>query len=243
MLSSYLMRYGPRSYVTMGPTLTPMVKKLVIVSAATFLLQGLGAYEEMLEYFGLIPYLVLSKLHLWRIGTYLFLHGGFWHLFWNMFALWMFGCELERYWGSREFLRFFLITGIGAGLLSILFQPFSLVPTIGASGAIYGILMAYGMMFPERLVYLYFLFPVKVKYFVGFLGAITFFSAFSSPGGPIAHMAHVGGMVFAFLYLKGWLSISGIRQAYYRWRLRRMRRRFKVYDSEERKREDDFWIN
>ncbi|MFQ5930450.1 MAG: rhomboid family intramembrane serine protease, partial [Acidobacteriota bacterium] len=218
-----------------------MVKYLVIGCAAAFLLQGLGAYEEMIEYFGLVPYLVLGKLHLWRIGTYLFLHAGFWHLFWNMFPLWMFGCELERYWGSREFLRFFLITGMGAGVLSILFQPFSLVPTIGASGAIYGVLMAYGIMFPERLVYLYFLFPVKVKYFVAVLGALTFFSAFSSPGSPIAHMAHLGGMVFAFLYLKGWLSVSGIRQAYYRWRLKRMRQRFKVYDSEERKREDDFW--
>ena len=160
-----------------------------------------------------------------------------------MFALWMFGCELERHWGSKEFLRFFLVTGMGAGVLSIVFQPFSEIPTIGASGAIYGILMAFGLMFPERLVYLYFLFPVKVKYFVAVLGVMAFISALNSPGGPIAHMAHLGGMVFAFLYMKGLLSPSGVRQVYFRWKLKRMRKSFKVYDGEKRKPKDDFWIN
>ena len=237
------MSYGPRPYVRMGPTLTPTVKKLVILCAGVYLLQMLGAGREMIGIFGLTPYLVLTKLFLWQPGTYLFLHGGFGHLFWNMFALWMFGCELERYWGSKEFLKFFLITGIGAGLLSIVVQPLSDIPTIGASGAIYGILMAFGIMFPERLVYLYFLFPVKVKYFVAVLGALTFFSAISSPGNKIAHMAHLGGMVVGFFYMKGWLSLSGIRQGYYRWRMNRMRKRFKVYDGKERKRKDDFWIN
>ena len=227
----------------MGPQLTPMVKYLVIACVATALLQWLGAGREMIGIFGLTPYLVLSKLFLWQIVTYLFLHGGVGHLFWNMFALWMFGCQLEQHWGSKEFLRFFLITGMGAGLLSIAFQPFSLIPTIGASGAIYGILMAFGLLFPNRLVYLYFLFPVKVKYFVAVLGAFTFFSALNSSGSRIAHMAHLGGMVFAFLYMKGLLSPSGVRQTYFRWKLKRMRERFKVYDSEKRKQKDDFWIN
>ena len=236
------MSFGSRYRVTMGPTLTPMVKYLVIGCALTFFLQ-LGPGREMIYFFGLTPFLILTKLFLWQFVTYLFLHGGFWHLFWNMFALWMFGCELERYWGGKQFLRFFLVTGVGAGVLSVLFEPSSQIPTIGASGSVYGILMAYGMMFPERLVYLYFLFPVKVKYFVAVLGVITFMSAFGSSGSAVAHTAHLGGMVFAFLYLKGWLSISGIRQTYHRWRVRRMRERFKVYERDERKREDDFWIN
>ncbi len=154
--------------------MTPMVKYLVIACAGAFLLQSLGDNRAMIQIFGLTPAAVLSKLFVWQIVTYLFLHGGFGHLFWNMFPLWMFGSELERYWGGKEFLRFFLITGIGAGLLSIAVQPFSPVPTIGASGAVYGVLMAYGLMFPERMVYLYFLFPVKVKYFVAFLGIVTF---------------------------------------------------------------------
>lgn len=240
------MSFGPRPTVKFGPTLTPMVKYLMMTCAGAFLLQWLGDNRAMIQIFGLTPYQVLSKLFLWQTVTYLFLHGGFGHLFWNMFPLWMFGSELERYWGGKEFLRFFLVTGIGAGLLSIAVQPFSPVPTIGASGAVYGVLMAYGLMFPERMVYLYFLFPVKVKYFVGFLGVVTFYSALSSPGGTIAHMAHLGGMVFAFLYLKGFLSLSGMRQSYHRWKLQRMRAKFKVYDSERRKekpKEDDFWIN
>ncbi|MEE2822080.1 MAG: rhomboid family intramembrane serine protease [Acidobacteriota bacterium] len=237
------MSYRSRSYISIGPTLTPAVKKLVIVCAVVFLFQMLGAGNEMVAIFGLVPYFVLTKLFFWQLGTYLFLHGSVGHLFWNMFTLWMFGCELERYWGSREFVKFVLITGIGAGVLSIISQPFSTIPTIGVSGAIYGILMAYGLMFPERRVYLYFLFPIKVKYFVSILGVITFFSAFSAPGSTIAHIAHLGGMVVGFLYMKNWLSFSGIRQGYHRWKLKRMRNQFKVYDSEKTRRKDDFWIN
>ena len=235
--------YGRRPYVTMGPNLTPMVKYLVIVCALTFVLFKVGAGAEMTLIFGLTSYAVLEKLFVWQLFTYIFLHGGFWHLFWNMFVLWMFGCELERYWGGKEFLRFFLVTGVGAGTLSVLFDPLGQVPTIGASGSVYGILMAYGMLFPERLVYLYFLFPIKVKYFVAFLGAIAFFSTLNSSGSTIAHMAHLGGMIFAFLYLKGWLSWSSLRQSYFRWKLRRMRERFKVYEKKPPNREDDFWIH
>jgi len=238
------MSFSPRHQIRIGPQLTPMVKYLVIACVATFLLQWMGAGREMVEIFGLTPYLVLSKLFLWQIVTYLFLHGSFGHLFWNMVPLWMFGCELERYWGSKEFLKFFLITGVGAGVLAILFQQDPRVPTIGASGSIYGILMAFGIMFPERLIYLYFLFPVKVKYFVAVIGGLAFLSAWnSSSDDPIAHFAHLGGMVFGFLYMKGLLSPSGVRQVYFRWKLKRMRKRFKVYDGEKRKSKDDFWIN
>ena len=237
------MSYGSRRYVTMGPTLTPTVKKLVITCAGVYLLQFLSAGQIIEGIFGLTPYWVISKLFVWQIGTYLLLHGGFGHLFWNMFALWMFGCELERYWGSRELFKFFLVTGMGAGLLLVIVQPFSTIPTIGASGSIYGILMAYGLMFPERHVYLYFLFPIKVKYFVSVLGVIVFVSAFSAPGSSIAHMAHLGGMLVGFFYVKGWLSVSGVRQGYHRWRLKRMRNRFKVHDGQKPRRKDDFWIN
>jgi len=142
---------------------------------------------------------------------------------------------------------------VGAGLLSVLAHPSSITPTIGASGAIYGILMAYGMMFPDRLVYLYFLLPVKVKYFVAVLGAIAFVSAFVSSGTAVDHFAHLGGMVFAFVYMKGWLRPGAIRESYYRWRLGRMERRFRVHQGgrqtrpplqqQPKRKEDDFWIN
>jgi len=237
------MAYPPRYSVGIGPTLTPAVRYLVIASVAVHLLKSLGAGDEMVAFFGLRPYFVLSKLFIWQLGTYLFFHGDLIHILVNMFALWMFGCQLESTWGSRKFLKFFFVTGIGAGVLSVLFQPFSVIPIIGASGAIYGILMAYGMLYPERLVYIYFLFPVKVKYFVAFLGVVAFLSALNSPGGTIAHMAHLGGMVFAFLYLKGWLSLSRVRQDYYRWRIRQMRKRFEVHEGRDRKKEDDYWIH
>jgi len=241
------MAYGPQR-VSFGPAITRMVKLLIIANVAVFLWQmlaGLAGGYGMIRIFGLTPYLVLSKLYFWQLVTYLFLHGGIGHIFFNMFALWMFGSELERYWGPRAFLRFYFVTGIGAGVLSVLADPSGMAPTIGASGAIYGVLMAYGMMFPDRYVYLYFLFPVKVKYFVAVLGLIAFFSSLNAPGSTIAHVAHLGGMLVAFLYLKRWLSISGIKQAYYRWKLRRMRSKFKVYDRGEsrRRKDDDFWIN
>ena len=237
------MSYGSGYRVTIGPTLTPMVKSLVVTCVLIFFLQKLGPGRDMTLIFGLRPAFVLQKLYLWQLVTYLFLHGNVMHILFNMFALWMFGSELERYWRSQQFLRFFLVTGIGAGVLSVLFSPSSDVPTIGASGAVYGILMAYGMMFPNRLVYLYFLVPIRVKYFVAGLGVVAFLSALNSPGSTIAHVAHLGGMVFAFLYLKGLLSLGGLRQSYYRWKVRRMRGRFRVYDAEERKRGKDFWIH
>jgi membrane associated rhomboid family serine protease len=241
------MAYGPQR-VSFGPAITRMVKLLIIANVAVFLWQMLAGFAGgygVIRIFGLTPYLVLSKLYFWQLVTYLFLHGGIGHIFFNMFALWMFGSELERYWGPRAFLRFYFVTGIGAGILSVLADPSGMAPTIGASGAIYGVLMAYGMMFPDRYVYLYFLFPVKVKYFVAVLGLIAFFSSLNAPGSTIAHVAHLGGMLVAFLYLKRWLSISGIKQAYYRWKLRRMRSKFKVYDRGEsrRRKDDDFWIN
>ena len=237
------MSYSGGYRISIGPALTPVVKYLIITCVLVFLLQSVSpGRDEMTFFFGLTPILVLQQIWIWQLATYLFLHGNFWHIFFNVWLLWMFGCELERHWGSREFLKFFFVTGIGAGILSVLVNPFSQVPTIGASGAIYGILMAFWVLFPERLIYLYFLFPVKVKYLVAVLGLIAFFSALNSPGSPIAHVAHLGGMAFAFLYLKRLLSLGGLKQIYYRWRLKRMRGRFRVYDSEERKKENDFWI-
>lgn len=243
------MAYGP-TQVTLGPRISPMVKYLIIANAAVFLWQTLaslvGSYE-IVRIFGLTPYLVIARLFFWQLGTYLFLHGDFLHILFNMFALWMFGSELERYWGSSEFLKFYFVTGVGAGVFSILFHPFSTIPTIGASGAIYGILMAYGMMFPNRYVYLYFLVPVKVKYFVAVLGLIAFLSALSTAQSPVDNFAHLGGMLIAFLYLKGLLSLSSIRQSYYRWKLKRMRSRFEVHEGRRsqprRNRDDDYWIN
>lgn len=140
---------------------------------------------------------------IWQLLTYMFLHGGFFHILLNMFILWMFGSDLERTWGSKEFLKYYLICGIGAGLFNVLLQPNSMVPIIGASGAIYGVLVAFAVLFPNRLVYIYFLFPVKVKHLVIVLAGLQFIMSVSGSRGNIAYLAHLGGMVVGYIYLRG----------------------------------------
>jgi len=235
--------------ISFGPRISPVVKYLVILNALVFVWQfiariGGGGYG-LITTLGLVPAAVVGKLYLWQLVTYLFLHADFWHLFFNMFALWMFGTELESRWGGRAFARYFFITGIGAGIFSVLASPGSGTPTIGASGAIYGVLLAYGLIFPERYVYLYFLVPVKVKYFVIVLGVIAFLMALSDQGSTISHVAHLGGMVVGLVYLKGWFSLREIRKQCDGWRKSRRRRNFEVIDSEKpsRRKEDDYWIN
>ena len=127
----------------------------------------------------------------------------------NKFVLWMVGSEMESIWGRKEFLKYYFITGIGSGLIWLLFNinnPYSLL--IGASGAIYGILLAYGLMFPNRKVLIYFLFPIKVKFFVILLGAIAFFSSIGDGGSNISHLTHLSGMLIGFIYLKSSLTFS-----------------------------------
>lgn len=226
-----------------------MVKYLVIINALVFVWQflaklGGGGYGFIVT-FGLVPTAVLGQFYFWQLVTYLFLHADFWHLFFNMFALWMFGTELENRWGRRVFTRYFFVTGIGAGLLSVLADPSSSIPTIGASGAVYGILLAYGLIFPERYVYLYFLFPVKVKYFVGLLGIITFMMALSDQGSAVSHIAHLGGMLVGLVYLKRWYSPQEIRKQYENWKRRKRRDGFQVHENDNAppKKDDDYWIN
>ncbi len=165
-------------------------------------------------FLGLRPYLVWRRFYIWQLVTYMFLHGGFMHLLMNLFALWMFGSELEEQWGTRVFIQYFFITGIGAGLCTTLFTPYSFIPTIGASGAIYGILLAFAMTYPNRIIYLNFLFPIKAKYFALIFGLMEFYSTISQRADGIAHIAHLGGMVIGYLYLNNrniFRKIKGFR--------------------------------
>ena len=194
-------RYRPRS--GFGSMLTPTVKSLIIINVVIFLLEYItGASRAMVYAFGLVPRFILHRLALWQFVTYMFLHGGLGHLFFNMFVLWMFGSEIERYWGGREFLKYYFITGVGAVILTWLSSINSVIPTIGASGAIFGILVAYAMMFPNRPVYLYFLFPIKAKHLVVLFAIIELAASWSHTPDGIGHFAHLGGMLFGFLYLK-----------------------------------------
>ncbi len=193
----YRPRYG------FGGMLTPMVKYLIIANVIVFLLTYISGAGRALAYaFGLVPWAVLHRLAIWQFVTYLFLHGGLGHLFFNMFALWMFGSEIERYWGSREFLKYYFITGVGAGVLTWITSINSTIPTIGASGAIFGILVAYAMMFPNRPIYLYFMIPIKAKHLVVLFAVIELAASWSHTPDGIGHFAHLGGMLFGYLYLK-----------------------------------------
>lgn len=183
-----------------GRKLTPAVKTLIIFNASFYFVQELLGIDWFMA-LGLVPALVW-KGWIWQLVTYMFLHGSFLHILINMFILWMFGGELERHWGKKEFLKYYFLTGIGAGLCTVVVDPGSSIPVIGASGAIYGILLGYGLTFPNSVIYLYFLLPIKAKYFVIIFGLIEFIATISPRGDMVAHLAHLGGMVFGFVYLK-----------------------------------------
>jgi membrane associated rhomboid family serine protease len=176
------------------------VKYLIIANVGVFLF-------ELLFRPNWLTLLALSPANFWRgciwqPVTYMFLHGGIFHLLFNMFVLWMFGIALESTWGPRRFLAFYFICGIGAGLLNAAITPGSPVRTVGSSGAIYGLLMAFGMLFPNQLIYVWGIFPVRAKYFVIGIGFIEFLAAASAERSGIAHLTHLGGMLFGLVYMK-----------------------------------------
>ena len=231
---------------TLGPgPLTPAIKALVIANVVGFVLAWV--VPEVTLSLGLRPADIFGQLRVWQPVTYMFLHGGMFHILFNMLALWMFGVELERMWGSRAFMQFYLVSGVGAALTTVLLS-FTPLPfggqlydslTIGASGAVYGVLLAYAMYFPDRPIYMYMIFPIPAKYFVMIMGAISLFSAMGGPGG-VAHTTHLGGLAAGYLYLRGGGFLTGggtgrlrviaeIKYRYMRWRINRMRRKFDVH--------------
>lgn len=183
-----------------GRGITSAVKNLIIFNVSFYLVQEI-LKVDWFGIVGLTPAMVWSG-HVYQLVTYMFLHGGFFHILFNMFVLWMFGSELERYWGTKEFLKYYFLTGIGAGICTALASPHSMTPTIGASGAVYGLLLAYGLTFPNAIIYLYFFLPIKAKYMVLIFGALEFFASLRPSGDMIAHIAHLGGMVFGLIYLR-----------------------------------------
>jgi len=186
----------------LNTNLPPAIKNIIYANVVVFILTEFTPWGSVLySQFALSYYGVVEQFKIWQLVSYMFLHGGFWHIFLNMFVLWMFGTELEYEWGTNEFLKYYFITGIGGGILNILIAGES---TVGASAAVYGVMIAYALIHPNRLVYVYFLFPVKVKYLMGFLAAVTFFSTIGPQNSNIAHAAHLGGMLIGFIYLKFW---------------------------------------
>ena len=187
----------------------PVIKALLITNAAIWLLldvllqpfrlNDVPIFAIFAEYLALWP--LGENFWPWQLFTYMFLHGGLFHLLFNMFALWMFGMELEMIWGSRRFLFFYLACGFAAGVANIIVAPMlgQTAPTVGASGAVFGVLIAFAMLFPDRPIYLYFLLPVKAKYLVtAYIGLELFFGITNTSDG-IAHVAHLGGAAAGFI--------------------------------------------
>lgn len=239
-LSTYSYAFSP------GP-ISSAVKWLIWANVVVFLLQWI--FPTLTYVLGLQPTAVMRHFALWQPVTYMFLHADVMHILFNMLVLWMMGVELERLWGTKFFVRFYFVTGIGAGIITVLFAllPFSFATqlqsavVIGASGAIYGLLVAYAYYYPDRPILMFFLFPIPAKYFVMILAAITFLLS-TAGGGRVAQSAHLGGLLVGYLYLKtggrGYLGGKGrggivaeLKYRWVKWKMNRLRRKFDVYSG------------
>ncbi len=202
------------------PTVTPVVKNIIIINVIMFVLT-LFKEEFMISRFALF-YMGSPLFQPYQLVTHMFMHGSFTHIFFNMYTFYFFGVALERVWGSKKFLVYYFITGIGAALLhngvtyleavhytsigdALSLNMLNMIPTVGASGAIYGLLLAYGMLFPnDRIMLLIPPIPLKAKYFVIIFGVLELLLGLSNPGGSIAHFAHLGGMLFGLVLILYW---------------------------------------
>ena len=234
----------PRSHAVtyaFGPgPVTPAVKWIIWTNVAAFL-ATLVFRDLITDHLGLVPKDVIERGWLWQPVTYMFLHAGPLHILFNMLGIWMFGVELERMWGTRFFLKYYAITGVGAAITTILVGLLPYAPaaatyaqnTIGASGALYGLLVAYALYFPDRPILMFLLFPVPAKFFVIIIGAMSFLAAAGGGSPTVAHAAHLGGIVFGYLYLKGGRGglSAEIKYRYLKWKMNRLRRKFDVYSG------------
>jgi membrane associated rhomboid family serine protease len=213
------------------------IKWLLISNTVVFIVWTLGPngfQQDVLTNLALNK--VLSYKLVWQLFTYQFLHGSVFHLVFNMLALWMFGSPLETDWGTQRFMRYYLTCGVGAGLCDLTLNLIlgGRAPTIGASGAIYGVLLAFGVCYPEQTVLMNFLFPIKAKYMVMIYGAIALYGSMGTLNSGVSNIAHLGGMAVGFIYLKSrmphtQLRLPDFQGAYNQWKLERAKRKFQVY--------------
>jgi membrane associated rhomboid family serine protease len=194
-------RYSPGTQFAVFP---PAVKHLLIINGVFFLALNTPVIGELLFAYGALWPVGSGQFEIWQSVSYMFLHAGLGHIFFNLFALWMFGQAIENYWGTNRFTIYYFATGIGAALIQLLVVS-SGTPTVGASGAVYGILLAFGMMFPDRYIILLIPpIPIKAKYFVAIFGVIELVSGLTRTDSNVANFAHLGGMVFGYILIKIW---------------------------------------
>jgi membrane associated rhomboid family serine protease len=242
----------------------PGVKWLLIVNTAIFLLYFLltaAGMGSLVRPFGLVPYEVLHG-SIWQLFTYQFLHDPYsmMHIVFNMLSLWMFGRTLELDWGTKRFLQYYFLCAVGAGvcvvLTSLVFGGLHSM-TIGASGAVYGLLLAFGMMYPRATI-IFFIFPIEARWLVIIFGAWALLGSIMGGGG-VSNVAHLGGMIFGYFYLKSGLMrrratprshgggssyrhglVDGLRDRYKQWKLQRAKRKFEVYLRNREKDSDKY---
>jgi membrane associated rhomboid family serine protease len=247
---------NPRSTFYSYPGgLPPGVKWLLISNCAIFVADYLATAAGrgyLFNDFGLWPRAVLELPAVWQLVTYMFLHDphGFSHILWNMLTLWLIGADLERDWGTRYFLKYYFLCGVGAGICvvvaSYLFGSVD-ARTIGSSGALFGLLLAYGILYSDRVMLFAFLFPMKAKYLVMILGVISLLGSFGPSGGGVSFVAHLGGMLFGLVYLKrnslGFDLLAPLGRQYNSWKLQRAKRKFEVYRRKHDSSKHDRWIH
>jgi membrane associated rhomboid family serine protease len=256
---------GIRNYkVSFNFFVTPGVQALLIANFGVYVFQvllnhysGALAHQHFLLWFGLVPAGVIPGLRFWQPFTYLFLHDvtTIWHIFMNMFTLWMFGRELEIVWGRNRFLRYYFITGVGAGVINIIVKTvpalwghgFSDIPTIGASGAIFGILIACAILFPDRQV-MPLLLPItlRMRTVVTIMVIFTFLGTIGFGDDKVSHLCHLGGILVGWLYLRRGSLLYNVRNSVSDWKFERNKKRFEVYMGKQKNEppsRPDRWIN
>jgi len=260
-------RSGIKNYrVSLNFYITPGVQWLIVATFAVFIVQvlirvfaGVYPHQKLLFWFGLVPAGVIPGLRIWQPFTYLFFHDpdNLLHVVFNMLMLWMFGRELELVWGKARFIRYYFLTGVGAGLIEVFVKTVptyfghqaSFVPTIGASGAIFGIFAACAILFPDRQVGILFL-PIRMsmRSFVLLLAGLEFFLPLllGSAGDNVSHICHLGGMLVGWLYLRRDSFLYNVRNSVSDWQNQRNRKRFEVYINKHKKdppSRPDNWVN
>ncbi|RLB53707.1 MAG: hypothetical protein DRI34_13050 [Deltaproteobacteria bacterium] len=228
------------------PGLTPAVKWLLIANGVVYLLElivgrSAGGLDFLYSHLA-ISYERFFSGELWQPLTYMFLHDptGISHILWNMLLLWMFGTPLERFWRSRGFLRFYFVTGVGAGLIILLVGALApsqrAIPTLGASGALYALLIAFGFNYPNALIYLFGLFPIKGKHLVMLFVGLGLLQSLTLGAGNVSVAAHLGGMFMGFLLVTGtWRPRKAgyyLKLGWMKWRYRRLKRKLKVVNKD-----------
>lgn len=202
--------YSPNTSFSFFP---PAVKHLLIINGLIFLALGTPIFYRLLMEYGALWPIGSGLFYPWQLITYMFLHASFGHVIFNLFALWIFGQSIENFWGTHRFVIYYFLTGMGAALIHMWIGGGG-APTVGASGAVYGILLAFGMMFPDRYIMLLIPpIPIKAKYFVLIFGVIELFSGVMRPNSGIAHFAHLGGMVVGYILIKYW-GLKGEKDHY-----------------------------